>query len=369
MTNGPLVCIIGGGAVGSLLAALLSRAGGPVELVVRPRSLGVFSPGIKVVTGTERFVAAVPARTEPSLDAALIVVAVKLPDLDSACAIVAAHLRKLDSSGQTGVSARPSVLLLQNGLDAADRASRVLPEATLLSGVVELGATSLAPGEVTYAIPGHLVIGAPSGGRTSSARMAAELLRPAAPVRISGDIRSAQRLKLLVNLNNGATAATGLTVQQLYARPAGIQLSLQLMREGRTAFDAAGLSLGSSPRSLLLRSLLRLPSPIAMAAFRQAGRRLARRFPVYGSTLQSLLRGRGTEIQDLNGAIDRLGRESGVATPANHLVTTTVNSIELAVLAGLPPPFVTPERLLAGGDAGGTPATGARSVIASGTPR
>jgi 2-dehydropantoate 2-reductase len=233
------------------------------------------------------------------------------------------------------------VLLLQNGLDAAEVAARYFPAPRLLSGVVELGATSLTPGDVTYAIRGRLLVAAP-GGASDLAAAAAALLRPALPVAVSADIRGAQRLKLVINLNNGATAATGLTVQQLYARPAGVRLSLQLMGEGLACFDAAGLPLERSPRSRLLRALLGLPDRVAIAAFRLQGRRMLRAAPVYGSTLQSILRGRPTEVHALNGAVVRLGQRHGVATPVNRAVVAAVERAERAAAAGDRPAFVAP---------------------------
>lgn len=332
------ITIIGGGAIGGLLAALLARAGRDVSLVVRPGQEGRFDEGIRVTSAVGEFRQHVPVAVRPAADAALVVVTVKLPDLEAACHALA------DASG-TAASALPPVLLLQNGLDAAAIAARALPRAALVGGVVELGATALEPAEISYAIPGRLLLGAPAGGDTANVERAAALLRPALPVKRIPDLAATQRLKLLVNLNNGASAATGLTIQQLYARSAGLRLSLGLMREGLAAFEAAGLPLERSARAAGTRRFLTLPDVLARQALRAAGGRTLGRVPVYGSTLQSILRGRPTEIAALNGAVVRLGEAHGVGTPYNRAVVAAVE----AITAGGPPTparFVSPETLV-----------------------
>lgn len=334
----PSIAIIGGGAIGGLLAALLTRAGREVELVVRQGQEGRFREGIWVTGAAGEFRQRVSVATRPSMETALVVVTVKLPDLEAACR---------DLAGVWGETpgALPPVLLLQNGLDAAVIAARALPRSALLGGVVELGATALEPAAISYAIPGRLLLGAPTGGDLANVERAAALLRPALPVKRIPDLAATQRLKLLVNLNNGASAATGLTIQQLYARPAGLRLSLGLMREGLAAFDAAGLPLERSMRAAGTRRFLTLPDMLARQALRAAGARTLGRVPVYGSTLQSILRGRPTEIQALNGAVVRLGDAHGVPTPYNRGV---VAAVEAVAAAGLPTParFVSPETLV-----------------------
>ena len=46
------------------------------------------------------------------------------------------------------------------------------------------------------------------------------------------------------------------------------------------------------------------------------------------STLQSIRRGRPTEIDYLNGEIVRLGQKTGMKTPVNRLVTDMVKKVE-----------------------------------------
>ena len=364
-----LVSVIGGGAIGGLLAALLARAGRPVELVVRAEHLAALAGGIRVTTPEERFTQPVVLRRSPSPGAALLVLAVKLPDLEAACRQIAdlgvgENARSPDHAspdhswsglqdkppagagdkravppiieghdggrdvGNTSSRRCPSVLLLQNGLEATALAARHLPARRLIGAVVELGAVARRPGEIDYAIPGRLMLGVPEGGEPARARQAAALLAPALPTALTSDLAAAQRLKLLVNLNNGAAAATNRSIQELYGRRAGVVLSLRLMREALAVLAAANLPPERSPRSLAFRAYLALPDALAVPMLRLVSRRVLGAIPVYPSTLQSLWRGRPSEIRSLNGAIVDLGERHRLPTPANRAVVDTVTAIE-----------------------------------------
>jgi 2-dehydropantoate 2-reductase len=338
-----LVSVIGGGAVGGLLAALLARANCAVELIVRERYLAAYRAGIQVTTAQGVFRQPLAIRTAPSALAALLVVAVKMPDLETTCREIGPARPAADiAPGQAG-QVEPPVLLLQNGLEALDLAARHIPAERLHAAVVELGATALAPAEITYSIPGKLIVGAARPGQVEDARRVAALLSPAIPTKVTTDIRGAQRLKLLVNLNNGVGAATGLTIQQLYATRQGIQLSLDVMREGLAILDAVGLAPPVNRRSRALRLALALPDALGVGALRLARLAMGQRAPVYTSTLQSLMRRRPSELRWLNGAIVRLSRECGVPAPLNGAVVAAVEALEAG---GAGARYATPAELL-----------------------
>lgn len=341
--GGALISVIGGGAVGGLLAALLARAGSSVELIVREHYQEKYQAGIRVTTGQGTFRQQLPIRTIPSPCATLIVVAVKMPDLETTCRQIAAGWPSAGRMAGGIVPQEPDVLLLQNGLDALDLAARYLPLKRLYGAVVELGATALTPAEITYSIPGRLLIGAADAGRAGRAHSVADLLAPGLRTNVTPDVYGAQRLKLLVNLNNGIGAATGLTIQQLYAGRTGIKVSLSTMREGLAVLDAAGRPPPVNRRSRALRIALGLPDAFGVSALRLARVAMRQRAPVYTSTLQSVLRQRPSEISWLNGAIVRLGYDHAVPTPLNNAIVAAVEALEIGSAgAG----YVTPRALL-----------------------
>ena len=57
-------------------------------------------------------------------------------------------------------------------------------------------------------------------------------------------------------------------------------------------------------------------------------RRLTTLWPLWGSTLQSIQRGRPTEIDYLNGEIVELGKRCGEVTPLNSKIVELVHQVE-----------------------------------------
>ena len=341
-----LISVIGGGAVGGLLAALLARSGAPVELIVRECYQEAYRAGLQVTTAEDAFRQHLPVETTPSPNAALLVVAVKMPDLEATCRQIAEAWPDPMPSGAGATLPLPVVLLLQNGLDALDIAERYLPPERLYAAVVELGATALRPAAITYSIPGRLLLGSARPGPEALTAHVAAMLAPALRADLTDDIRGAQRLKLLINLNNGVGAATGLTVQQLYASRAGVRVSLGVMREGLATLDGAGLAPPANRRSRGLRAILGLPEAFGITALRLARLAMRQRAPVYASTLQSVLRRRPSEIRWLNGRIVQLGQQHGIATPLNRAVVDVVDALESGAISAK---YVTPAALLAAG--------------------
>jgi 2-dehydropantoate 2-reductase len=314
-----------------------------VELVVREQSQAAYREGIRVTTPRGVFRQALTVRTASSPAAALLVVAVKMPDLEATCRQIAAAWS--DPEGRAGAerAAAPAMLLLQNGLAALDLAAHYWPPERLYAAVVELGATALLPGEITYSIPGRLLVGSAQPAQLAAARQIAAWLTPAIRADVTEDVRGAQRLKLLINLNNGVAAATGLTIQQLYASRAGVRVSLGVMREGLSVLDAVGMPPPVNRRSRTLRAFLGLPDAFGLSALRLARIAMGQRAPVYSSTLQSLLRHRPSEIRWLNGAIVRLGQEHNLPAPLNSAIVAAVEALEAGQEGSA---YVTPGALL-----------------------
>jgi 2-dehydropantoate 2-reductase len=58
------------------------------------------------------------------------------------------------------------------------------------------------------------------------------------------------------------------------------------------------------------------------------GRLVPATYDHHPSMLQDVRAGRRTEIDAMNGAIVRYGRESGVATPTNEILTLLIKALE-----------------------------------------
>lgn len=310
--------VIGAGAVGGLLAALLHRAGHDVEVTARGDHLAAIQrDGLRVEGGFGVIDARVRAGAELSARPDLAILATKAQDAAAALAANAGHLR--------GVP----LLVVQNGLGGLDVARRSLPGSPLLGGLALFATSFLAPGRITVTAALPIVLGGAPDTSPAAVAVVADTLGAALEVEVVRDLEGAQWTKLLVNHVNALPAITGLSVQETIADDGLCRVLAASLRESVRVARLAGVrfaALQGIPGWLL--PLLGVAPLAVVAAF---PRMLARRMgavPNPGSTLQSLRRGRLTEIDSLNGAVVRVAAEHGRQAPLNAALVAAVHDVE-----------------------------------------
>jgi 2-dehydropantoate 2-reductase len=163
-------------------------------------------------------------------------------------------------------------------------------------------------------------------------------------VEARADMKAVQWSKLLMNLNNALGALSDLPLAtQLADRGWRVVLAAEI-DEALAAMKAAGIApariTGLPPA--LLPKVLRLPNWL----FGLLARRMLAIDPQARSSMwDDLKRGRATEIDELQGAVIRLARQTGIPTPVNERVTALVRQAE-AEKRG--PPGFGPEVVSAG---------------------
>ncbi len=312
----PKIAVIGAGAVGSLIGGLLARAGEDVTLVARPaHAEAIRAKGLRIEGILGELTVVVKAAEALDFRPDLALLAVKTQDVESACRPISAYLREA------------AVVTLQNGVRSDEIVASLLPRENIVSGVVMLNAQFLKPGEITYARGGFLVIGEPFGPNGQRVKDIQALLRRAIRTEISSDIRGAHWTKLLLNsLANGLEAMTGLSVRECLHHPGLRKIAVLTLKEGYRAVKRVGLHPAPLPGIPVLALTLIVRSPLPVAAWVLS--RSVGSLKTLGSTLQSLRRGRPTEIDYLNGEIVRLGLAAGMATPYNSKVVDFVGRVE-----------------------------------------
>ncbi len=302
------LAIVGPGALGCLLAALLREAGEDVSLVdYRPdRVARLNRDGIQVHTleGGHRLVKA-PIGLAPEVGACdATIIAVKAYQTATA----AQALPVLMSAG--GLA-----LTLQNGLGNLEELARAAGPERLLAGVGLLGVTRTGEGRIVYAGQGAIFIGVPAGSRVSSTEVAAlaEILRHAGlPCQAREDIEAVLWEKLVINAGiNPLTALLRVPNGALLELPPAWELAVAAATETQAVATAAGLTLTGDPEARLRQVCT------ATAANRS-------------SMLQDVLAGRPTEIEALNAQVAKLGQALGVPTPVNHFLTQLVRALGAA---------------------------------------
>ena len=313
------IAIIGAGAIGSVLGAFLKRAGEDATLIARPEhTQAVRRNGLHVEGASGSFAVEMPAAERLDFQPDFAFLTVKTQDVLAALKANLPHLREA------------SVVTFQNGVRSDELAATLVPPGRIISAVVNISATYLEPGRVTVNYPGALVIGRPFGKPDEQLDSLAALLRHAAPTTISSNIQGVHWLKLIFNLNNALPALLNWPLHQVYADPYLRGLAARVMREGLGVLGRTGIRLESLPEAPLglFRILAALPPPLAGLLLAARARRIRSEWPLLGSTLQSLRRGRPTEIDYLNGEIVRLAAQMGRPAPLNEALVQMVHRVE-----------------------------------------
>jgi 2-dehydropantoate 2-reductase len=310
------VAVIGAGAVGGTIAALLDRGGHEVEVTARGENLeAIRANGISLTGSWGEHLAAVIANPALTRAPELAILTTKALDAPAAIRENADWLRGAP------------LVVVQNGIRAIASARAILPRTDVIGGLALFAASYLSPGAVAVTTAGSTYLG--NDGRGLDVRYAADVLGAVMPVRTTGNFAGAQWTKLVVNQINALPAITGLSAQATIA-DRGLRRVLTLsMREAVSVGIATGVRFeklqGLSDR--LLRAFRLLPPSIGQALPLVMSWRMGPT-PNPGSTLQSIRRGQRTEIDYLNGAIVDAAAAAGTTAPVNAALVALVHEVE-----------------------------------------
>ena len=308
--------------MGGAFAARLAGSGHAVAVTARGAHLAAIEQGGIRLRGAWGSVdAAVTASAVLESTPEIAIIATKAQDAAAAIRDNARHLQGIP------------VLVVQNGLEGIATGRRELPISVVSGGLAMFAANYLSPGEITITAPGPTFVGGDGAAWIASALPELEL-------QVVRDFAGAQWSKLVVNQVNALPAITGLSVQQVVARPRLRRLLTASMRE------TVGIGLASKVRfaslSGLSHGLLRVFAVSPLWIGQLLPRLMARRMgdvPNPGSTLQSIKRGQLTEIDYLNGAVVAAAHALKVEAPVNERLVELVHQVELTG------EFVDPARL------------------------
>jgi 2-dehydropantoate 2-reductase len=299
-TQEPPLLIVGTGAMASLFAARLVRAG------VRILMLGSWQDGIRALRSR----------------------GVHLVDLDGQETSYPVHVNEdafeclgvqyalvLVKSWQTSRAARQLAaclepqglaLTLQNGLGNREILAEALGEERVALGVTTAGANLIEPGRVRLAGNGSILLGA-----HPRVEPLADVLRTAGfHVEIIPDTNALVWGKLAINAAiNPLTALLQVPNGELLERPTAQALM------GSAAAEAAAVAAARG---------VQLPYGDPPAEAEEVARRTSAN---YSSMLRDIQRGAPTEIDAISGAIVRAGEQAQVPTPVNRTLWQLVKAL------------------------------------------
>ncbi len=310
--------VVGAGAIGGAIAALLDRVGHLVEVTARGEHLeAIRRDGLRLDGGwgahTARVSAAERLRTAPEL----AFVCTKAQDAREAIAENAPLLAGIP------------VVVVQNGLEGLRIAEELLPDSECVGALALYASSFLSPGRITVTTTANTYIGAGSGPAPEAARFAARILDAAMPAFPVDNFTGCQWTKLIVNQINAMPAITGLSAQETLGDRRLRRIITASMQEATRVGFALGIRYGTIQglSDGLLRFVARAPRWAAQLVPLMMGRRMGPT-PNPGSTLQSIRRGQRTEIDYLNGAVVAEARTAGREAPVNAALTALVHEVE-----------------------------------------
>jgi 2-dehydropantoate 2-reductase len=300
------VAIVGTGAMGSVYAALFVSAGYEVWAIDRWKEHidAMRANGLRLEGASGDRTVRIHATSdfhEPGT-CDLVILATKAMHVAQAAASIPPLLK----------SGTP-VLSIQNGLGGPEAAASVLGKARVMVGVVGgFGASMRGPGHAHHNGMELVRLGEFGGPITERLKKVEEIWRGAGfRVKVFDDIDQLVWEKLLCNCAvSGPCGVSDMTVGEVMADPDMAKVSAACATE---AFDVArkkGVKLG-------------FDDPVAYT------REFASKIPAARpSVLLDLINKRSSEIDVINGAIPRVGRELGLAAPVNEAITALVHARE-----------------------------------------
>lgn len=298
------ICIVGCGAVGSLFAAHLAKAG-EAEIwaydVWKDHTDAIRRNGLKL-SGAAEFTVKVNATSDPK----------ELPRCDyGIVATKAIHTRHAIEQTAHAFGDTSAVCSVQNGVGneeiLAEHVKYVIRGTTFPAG------HPIAPGHIGYDIKGDTWIGPfePTQTPMNKVEELAGLMSRAGMNTIAlADARGAQWTKLIFNAStNPVGALTQLHHGAATRFSATAKLFEDLIAEGEAVARAMSIELHGDPRHMVQKGA------------NAPGKHRA-------SMLQDVLAKRPTEVDFMNGAIVRWGDQLGVPTPLNRALWELVKGLE-----------------------------------------
>lgn len=313
------IAVIGAGAIGCLAAGYLKLKGEDVTLIGRKDSVEeVIKHGLHICGTRGTFNIKIDAHESLAFKPDLLILATKTQDIREAL------------SGNLAFINGTTILTIQNGIQADNIVAEFVSKDDIISSIVMFGSTFIEPGRVVHNFEGTWVIGSMFKSGPDEKMISASLvLDKAFPVIISENITGMKYLKIFVNANNCIPAILGLSMQEAFSDLDVSRISIGIWKEGFEVISRLGIDLVSLPDFPLenITKLTSLPGMEAAKIFSGIMSKLSKD-PLYGSILQSIKRGRMSEIDFINGEFVHLAEARGLKAPLNKKLVEMVHQVE-----------------------------------------
>ena len=304
------IAVVGAGGVGGYFGGRLAAAGAEVAFLARGAHLDAMrARGLRIDSPKGNLhLPRVTAESDPAaigpVDVAFF--AVKLYDTEAALAMLPPLVRS-----------DTIVIGFQNGVETVGTLTRAVGAAHTAGGVSYVSAVIAEPGVIRHTAMDHLIFGMPDGSRSPQLEALLEACRPGGfQATLSQDITVDIWTKFVrLSVFSGMTAVTRGPIGVIVNDPELLEMLRAAVRETMAVAHAKGIAVPHIIADDVTAAYQALP-PQAKA-----------------SMLEDLERGRRIELPWLSGAVVRLGREAGVATPIHGFISTVLKPYVNGTLA------------------------------------
>ena len=319
MNKKPVILIFGAGAVGGIMAGILKDKGYDVTLIAKHEDLAKkisdegleisgYCGSIKTIIPTVANVTQIRRRPD------YVLLAIKAPDMPEAAKVIRPLL--IEES---------LVVSMQNGIVEEELASIVGKDRTV-GCVTGWGATLLEDNKMEMTSSGEFVIGYLDRQPDERLNELASVLENILPVNQTDKILENLYSKLIINSCVSTVGAIcGLPLGKMLRKKMYRSLFLDIIREAIHVADAMQITVPDYAGKLNYYKLLKSSKLFQHTYLRLFGYKYRR---LKSSSLQSLERGKKTEVRYFNGYIASKGMELGVPTPVNSRMVDLVEEIE-----------------------------------------
>jgi 2-dehydropantoate 2-reductase len=315
--------VMGAGAIGGITAAFLKKNGNDVVIICKYPDYASYikNKGISVSGVMGEFTVTLPAyaSAEDVKDQKdVILLATKATDMLEAVKEV---LPLLKTGG--------FIISMQNGI-CEDAIAEIAGKERVIGCVTGWGATMESRGSLVMTSTGDFILGYPDRKSDEKLEQLAKILSVVVPVRTTDNIMGHLYSKLTINsCITSLGAISGLYLGRMLLNLRIRRIFIGIIREAMNVADSMGIKVEIFGGKLDLRTFQinggafqKLKNHLILLVIGFKYRRLK------SSSLQSLERGKPTEIDWLNGYITSNGKKYGVEVPLNEIIVSLIHEIE-----------------------------------------
>ncbi|HEX3186916.1 MAG TPA: 2-dehydropantoate 2-reductase [Pyrinomonadaceae bacterium] len=300
------IAVFGTGGVGGYFGGRLAHAGEDVTFIARGEHLRAIKTNGLIVDSLAGNFVVFPAQATDDVndigEVDLVIVGVKAWQVPEA----ARAIKPLIGPGTT-------VLPLQNGVDAVSQLVDELGRAVVIGGLCRIVSFVVEPGHIKHAgFTPSIVIGEIDNQRTDRINLIEGVFKRAGlEITVAADIQAALWTKFLFIASfSGVGAMANAPAGVLRSDPKWSVQMLKAMEEIYALALARGIKLAPDSIDKVMASVKALPDDAT------------------SSMQRDIAAGRPSELESQNGAVVRLGRESGVEVPTHTLIYETLKPRE-----------------------------------------